>query len=154
MAITDDVIIAVSGRPGPGTDGAPVKSISLANVRPEFAARTIELTSDGDTEIDSTVLEWTNYVKAGLKGAIAYARQTGSPADFQPVDRICALVDGTVPPGAGLSSSSAMVCASAIAVLVANGITEIEKTALVEAAIIAERSVGVSSGGYVSIVQS
>jgi galactokinase len=56
------------------------------------------------------------------------------------------LVDGTVPAGGGLSSSAAFVCASALAVITANKLT-ISKTELTEIAIVAERNVGVNSGG-------
>jgi galactokinase len=56
------------------------------------------------------------------------------------------LVDGNVPAGGGLSSSAAMVCTSALAVVTANKLT-ISKTELTEIAIVAERNVGVNSGG-------
>lgn len=56
------------------------------------------------------------------------------------------IVDGTVPAGGGLSSSAAFVCASALAVVTANKLT-ISKTELTEIAIVAERNVGVNSGG-------
>jgi galactokinase len=56
------------------------------------------------------------------------------------------LFDGNVPAGGGLSSSAAMVCASALAVITANQLT-ISKTELTEIAIVAERNVGVNSGG-------
>ena len=57
------------------------------------------------------------------------------------------LVDGNVPAGGGLSSSAAFVCASALAVLRANGEEKIIKKELVELAIVSERAVGVNSGG-------
>ena len=57
------------------------------------------------------------------------------------------LVDGQVPVGAGLSSSAALVCASLLAVLNAHGIEDVDKTELVELAIVAERAVGVNAGG-------
>lgn len=56
------------------------------------------------------------------------------------------MVEGTVPAGGGLSSSAAFVCASALAVVTANKLT-ISKTELTEIAIVAERNVGVNSGG-------
>jgi galactokinase len=57
------------------------------------------------------------------------------------------LADGTVPSGGGLSSSAAFVCASALAVMKANGVDEVDKKELVELAIVSERAVGVNSGG-------
>lgn len=56
------------------------------------------------------------------------------------------LVDGNVPAGSGLSSSAAFVCSSALAVITANKF-ELTKKELTEIAIVAERSVGVNSGG-------
>lgn len=56
-------------------------------------------------------------------------------------------MDGTVPAGGGLSSSAAFVSASALAVMVANGETNINKKDLTEVAIVSERAVGVNSGG-------
>jgi galactokinase len=56
------------------------------------------------------------------------------------------LVDGTVPPGSGLSSSAAFVCSSALAVVTANKLG-LSKQELTEVAIVAERNVGVNAGG-------
>jgi galactokinase len=55
--------------------------------------------------------------------------------------------DGSVPAGGGLSSSAAFTCASALAVLRANGVDNIDKKDLTELAIVSERAVGVNSGG-------
>ncbi|KAL8863959.1 MAG: hypothetical protein Q9174_007503, partial [Haloplaca sp. 1 TL-2023] len=57
------------------------------------------------------------------------------------------MVDGNVPAGGGLSSSAAFVCASALAVLRANGRRKVKKRELAELAIVSERAVGVNSGG-------
>ena len=57
------------------------------------------------------------------------------------------LLDGTVPAGGGLSSSAAFVCASALAVMRANGEEKVDQTELTEVAIVSERAVGVNSGG-------
>ena len=46
-----------------------------------------------------------------------------------------------------LSSSGAFVVASALAVLVANGKKEIDKTELTKVAIVSERFIGLNSGG-------
>lgn len=56
------------------------------------------------------------------------------------------LADGSVPAGSGLSSSAAFVCASALAVIEANQLP-LSKQELTEIAIVAERNVGVNSGG-------
>jgi galactokinase len=56
------------------------------------------------------------------------------------------LVDGNVPAGSGLSSSAAFCCASALSVITANKL-KMTKQELTEIAIVAERNVGVNSGG-------
>ncbi|KAI7892241.1 galactokinase [Mucor mucedo] len=89
--------------------------------------------------IDSSMLEWSNYFKCGYKGMLEKFQLDKPKGLFL-------LVDGTVPAGGGLSSSAAFVCASALAVVTANELT-ISKTELTEIAIVAERNVGVNSGG-------
>lgn len=139
MAIAADVLVGVSYPPYDN------HTISIANVNSrKFKSHSIAIPGEGNIEIDASTHEWTNYFKAGLNGAINLLRQkkeSFSPRSMQ------LLVDGTVPPGGGLSSSAAFVCASALAVLWANGIENISKKELVELAIVSERSVGVSSGG-------
>ncbi|MCJ1238857.1 galactokinase [Varicellaria rhodocarpa] len=142
MAIAADILIAVSI-----LDGAPKNRahVAVANVNfDRFKPLDFTFPAVGDVEIDPTNHHWTNYFKAGLRGAISLLRQ--KRPDFSPVS-MQVLVDGTVPAGGGLSSSAAFVCASALAVLRANGETEIIKKELVELAITSERSVGVNSGG-------
>ena len=63
----------------------------------------------------------------------------------KPVGMDC-LVSGTVPTGAGVSSSSAFVCCSALAAMRANHCV-LSKKDLTEIAITSERFVGVESGG-------
>lgn len=85
---------------------------------------------------------WCNYVKAGMQGAFV---------DFiQPsADAYCGCeitVTGTIPQNAGLSSSSALVVAAAIAILQANHI-EIDRMQLAESMARAEHYVGTRGGG-------
>lgn len=56
------------------------------------------------------------------------------------------LLDGSVPAGSGLSSSAAFVCSAALATIEANKLP-LSKQELTEIAIVAERNVGVNSGG-------
>lgn len=59
------------------------------------------------------------------------------------------LVSGTVPPGSGLSSSSALVVASTLAFLAVNNkLEDVTKRTLVEMAMENEKRVGVFGGGY------
>lgn len=143
MAITADVLQAVSVSKPPA--GTPAR-IRIANVNSKkFPTREFEVPLEDEIPIDSSELEWSNYFKAGLKGASGVLRQKRG-SDFRHVS-MDILVDGTVPAGGGLSSSAAFVCASALAVMKANGEDDIDKKELVECAIVSERSVGVNSGG-------
>lgn len=134
MAIERDVVII-----GASTDEDTKVRVANSN-NEKYPAR--EFDYEGKEKvvtIDATKLEWSNYFKCGYKGMLE---------KFQ-LDRpkgLYLLVDGTVPAGGGLSSSAAFVCSSALAVVTANKLT-ISKTELTEIAIVAERNVGVNSGG-------
>lgn len=63
-------------------------------------------------------------------------------------DSLARLYDGSLPAGAGLSSSAAMTCSSCIAVLASqNLIEQVPKADIVRSAIRAENLTGVSCGG-------
>ena len=140
MALTVDILLAVA------VSNTPTATIRIANVNQRFPARTFGIPTAGDVEIDSSIHEWSNYFRAGLRGAIELLRKKGRPVGDSPVG-MDILVDGTVPSGSGLSSSAAFVCASALASLVANGEEKIDKNELVNLAVVSERYVGVNSGG-------
>ncbi|MCJ1371347.1 galactokinase [Loxospora ochrophaea] len=140
MGIAEDVCIAVRAFPSGG-----MAKVAIANIKPDrFKSNGFNIEADGSVEIDASTHEWTNYFKAGLRGAMGLLKQKIS--DFSPTS-MEVLVDGTVPAGGGLSSSAAFVCASALTVLRANGQEQIIKRELVELAIVSERAVGVNSGG-------
>ncbi len=144
MAIAADVLIGVSHPPEDDHHSQEIR-ISLANVDSQkFKSVEFGFSTDENVDIDATTHEWTNYFKAGLNGAVSLLRR--KVQGFKPRS-MHILVDGTVPVGGGLSSSAALVCASALAVLRANGIENVYKKELVELAIVSERSVGVNSGG-------
>lgn len=142
MAITADVLLAVAIHKqdtGPST-------IRLNNVHSDkFASKEFDIPDTGDVHIDSSTLEWTNYFKSGLVGATKLLRQ--KQKGFNQSIGMDILADGTVPSGGGLSSSAAFVCASALAVMKANGEHAVNKKELVELAVVSERAVGVNSGG-------
>ncbi len=84
---------------------------------------------------------WGNYIKAGVKGIIEhYAETEIAFKGFK------AIASGTLPKAAGLSSSSALVVVSALAILVANQI-EMDKRRLAELCAHAEYFVGTAGGG-------
>ena len=139
MAVTVDVLIAVkcSAKENP--------SVKIADIHPDrYPSSEFAIPLEGDVEIDPQKHDWTNYFKSGLRGALRFLRskRTGSftPASLE------IIVDGSVPSGSGLSSSAALVCASALAVMKSNG-HDVSKQDLLDLAIVSERAVGVFSGG-------
>jgi len=142
MAITADVIIAVSTFDDPSPNSFKIKVSNIQSSK--FPSHEFEIPYES-VDIDATVHEWTNYFKSGLRGALEILRKQYG-AGFKPKS-MEVLLDGTVPVGGGLSSSAAFVSASALAVMYANGVTEVDKTQLTELAIVSERAVGVNSGG-------
>ena len=141
MAVTADVLLAVSSN----TTSPPTVRIANTNSS-KFPTRCFPVPTPGQRpEIDAHAHDWSNYFKAGLRGAYGIL-QDKKGAEFQSVG-IDILVDGTVPAGGGLSSSAAFVCASSLASVKVNGIERVDKTQLTELAIVSERAVGVNSGG-------
>lgn len=141
MAVTADVLIAVKTTPSSG-DRSTVK---LANRDGEkFPSREFVIPAQGDIEIDPSKHEWTNYFLAGLRGALQFLRReyegAWTPASMEVV------TDGNVPAGGGMSSSAALVCASALSVMVANN-HMVSKRHLFDLAVVSERAVGVFAGG-------
>jgi galactokinase len=155
MAITADVLLAVAVDGPSASSGSDSKhktfKIRIANVQSRFPTREFDVPVDGDVDIDASVHEWSNYFKSGLRGALKLLRKRrkggqGEEGEFVPAS-MTMLMDGTVPVGGGLSSSAAFVTASALAVMVANGVDAVDKRELTELAIVSERAVGVNSGG-------
>ncbi|KAK1759251.1 ribosomal protein S5 domain 2-type protein [Echria macrotheca] len=148
MAIAADVLLAVSTpSPSSSSSGDDSFKITISNVQTDkFPGAEFTVSpSATEIEIDRSHHHWSNYFKAGLKGAMGLLRQKhGDEFRFKSMNVV---MDGNVPPGGGLSSSAAFVTASALAVLVANGETEVDKVKLTELAIVSEREVGVNSGG-------
>jgi len=139
MAINADFIMAVAVRP---TEDKP--RVRIANLdSDQFPARDFDI-PDGEIPIDASEHEWTNYFKSGLKGVSQLLNKKRGKFISVGMDVVC---HGTVPSGGGLSSSASVVCASALAVLAANGEHSIDKKELCELAIISERAVGVNAGG-------
>ncbi|RPA85416.1 Galactokinase [Ascobolus immersus RN42] len=140
MAITADMLIAVATSPAEGE-----ATIRISNVLEKFKDRTFQI-KGGDVEIDASELEWSNYLKAGLKAALQLLQSKNLPAGQKPVS-LDIMVDGTVPAGGGLSSSAAFVCASTLAAIYANGLHQVDKIELTDLAIVSERFAGVNAGG-------
>ncbi|KAJ5235598.1 uncharacterized protein N7469_004766 [Penicillium citrinum] len=141
-AVSVDVIMAVKVIPAT----ASVTTVKIANVNPEkFPTREFTVPHDTDIEIDPKKHEWINYFKAGLLGSLKFLRKERPDSSLIPASMEI-LVDGNVPPGGGISSSAAFVCASALAVMKANNHI-VSKQDLLDLAVVSERAVGVYSGG-------
>ncbi len=140
MALAQDVVIAV-GAGGAFADGGRVR---VANALAKYGAA--ELPLDPAAAVDQSAgVAWHQYVQCGYKGAFDWAREAGRPA---PPAGLALLVDGRVPAGAGVSSSSALVVASLLAVARAAGLTDAMTRASVgEAARRCELYIGTMSGG-------
>lgn len=141
MAVTQDVLLAVALSPA---NNSP--KVRIANMHDEkFPAREFAIKNDGLQEIDAKVHEWTNYFKAGMRGATELLKKLGKQGVGH--TNMDILATGSVPSGGGMSSSAAFVCASALSVIRASGEPTVDKKQLVETAIVSERAVGVNSGG-------
>jgi N-acetylgalactosamine kinase len=154
---TQDVIIAV----GKVTDGS-FTGVKVANSNSsKFPTAEIPANPLAPVELGSNGPRWYQYVQCGYKGAFEWAKEhnvkaqipgeAGSPG-------LCYLVDGRVPPGAGLSSSSALVCASLLATAHALGFAatsaadakskvKMTRADIADAARACETHIGTMSGG-------
>ncbi|EFN57575.1 hypothetical protein CHLNCDRAFT_57327 [Chlorella variabilis] len=105
---------------------------------------------DPAQEVDVGKHNWGNYFLAAYKGVFEYLG--GKGVATPPPVGLQVMVHGTVPTGedgargGGLSSSAAIVCAAALAVLHSHGI-RLTKGEVSEFTAKAERYVGVTSGG-------
>jgi galactokinase len=139
MAVTVDALVAVKASTKESS------TVKIADIHPDrYPSSEFAIPVDGNIEIDPKKHEWTNYFKAGLRGALQFLR-SNKTGPFRPAS-LEIVVDGNVPSGGGLSSSAALVCASALAVMKANE-HDVSKQDLLDLAIVSERAVGVFSGG-------
>lgn len=128
MAIQQDIVMAVSLNDS-GT-------INLCNTSSKYSDFS---TSIKDFEINSTKPAWHNYFLCGVKGI----QESSKLADTVGLD---VTVDGSVPPSAGLSSSSAMVCCAALSTMHANKL-KISKMELADICMRCEWYIGTQGGG-------
>ncbi|KVH90195.1 galactokinase-like [Cynara cardunculus var. scolymus] len=138
MAIRQDTIVAVRKR----NAGESEKLLRIANVNSKFTMCTYPV--DPNQEIDVKNHRWGHYFICGYKGFYEYARSRGLDVGL-PVG-LDVIVDGTVPVGSGLSSSAALVCSSAIAVMAVLNVN-LQKKELAQLACECERHIGTQSGG-------
>jgi len=130
MAIPRDVRILA----GPRAD----RTVRIANTANRYGERTFTLEAD-IPPFDQG--DWANYAKAAIQGIIRHAGW-----DSRRWRGFDAVVDGTVPEAAGLSSSSALVVGFGLVFSHANDIG-IERRELADLMADAERYVGTRGGG-------
>ena len=118
------------------------EGLVIANVNPEYQERVESV--DPAKPVDKENHSWVNYFLAGYKGVFEELARQGKPAPEAVGLQI--MVDGRVPAGSGLSSSSAFVVASAMAVTAAYGI-HFTKLEVAEFTRVCEQHVGTMSGG-------
>jgi N-acetylgalactosamine kinase len=143
MALELAVYMAV-GR-GDGTENG----ITLCNTDSErFPMRM--LSADPSQEIgQGGAHDWSGYFLCGYRGVFDVARRDRLLPESvltKGLPGLRVMVSGQVPPGGGLSSSAAMVVASALATAEALGL-RLTKVQLASLCIEAERYIGVLSGG-------
>lgn len=129
MAIEQNILAAVS----PNNS----ETISLANTNPQY--KDFSVSCSGDIFIDRENPMWYYYFLCGVKGIqekFGIGHLTG----------MSCVVDGTIPPSSGLSSSSALVCCAGLVTMEANQ-KSLSKAELAEICAKSERYIGTEGGG-------
>jgi N-acetylgalactosamine kinase len=88
--------------------------------------------------------DWGNYVKAAVQSLVELA--LGKGRTLEDLKGMCCLVDGNIPPAAGLSSSTALVVAAGMAFCAVNRLG-LGRHAMAERMAEAEHYVGTQGGG-------
>ena len=131
MAIDREIVIAFA--PAPGSE------VDLVTADPSYPRARFTISADIPKYETG---HWGNYVKAAAQAVWGWAAANRPSALALHGIRGC--VGGNIPPGSGLSSSSALVVASAIAV---GGGLAIEKAELADLLAKGEHYVGTEGGG-------
>ena len=101
----NDTVIAVAL----GPEGGDVK---VANSNDKYPLGVIPTDPAAPVDVSGGV-KWYQYVQCGYKGAWDFAREKGKAGDITPKG-LYLMVDGRVPAGAGVSSSSALTVRSLV----------------------------------------
>ncbi|KAL3682927.1 hypothetical protein R1sor_000949 [Riccia sorocarpa] len=140
MALLHDTIVAIRKQDA-NNNHQTVRVVNIDNHKfPGFVFPAEPL-----QEVDRSKHQWANYVLCAYKGVFDHVKAKGLEIKT-PYSGYDILVDGIVPMGAGVSSSSAIVCASAIAIMAAEGLN-FSKREVAEFTCICERHIGTQSGG-------
>ena len=144
---TQDVVIAGAVAEGAAPGSSEAATIHCANMDPRYATATGVPTNPAAPVGAEAGVSWYKYLHCGYKGAFDYAAAKGLPGAASP-KALRLLVDGSVPAGAGVSSSSALVVASLLATAAGNGFAEaMTRAELGEYGRRCELYIGTMSGG-------
>lgn len=127
MALEQDITIALTA------DNSG--KLSLANISDAYNEHNCHT-----SEVKISGHQWYEYFFCGWKGIVEHF-SLSSPKGMK------VLLDGNIPPSAGLSSSSAMVCCAALSTVVANDLSLPSKKELAEICTKCERYIGTEGGG-------
>lgn len=127
MALEQDIAIACTAN----SSG----KLCIANISGSYSEHSCQI-----SEIQISGHRWYEYFFCGWKGIVEHF-SLNSPNGMK------VLVDGNIPPSAGLSSSSAFVCCAALSTVVANNLTLPIKNELAEICTKCERYIGTEGGG-------
>ncbi|RDX87546.1 Galactokinase, partial [Mucuna pruriens] len=136
MAIRQDTLVALRK--------VPTQNIlRIANINAHKYA-TCTYPAHPNQVLDLKNHKWGNYFICGYKGFYDYVKLKG--VDVGQAVGLDVLVDGTVLTGSGLSSSTAFVCSSTIAIMAAFGVN-FPKKEIAQLTCECERYIGTQSGG-------
>jgi N-acetylgalactosamine kinase len=108
---------------------------------------TVTFGVDPGQAVDRDNHVWANYFLCGFKGVHDYlAAHPEAKATARTITGLDVIIDGRVPTGSGLSSSSALVCASVLGVMTVAGL-QLNQADIAELACVCERYSGTQSGG-------
>lgn len=129
MAIEQNILTAVSVNDS--------GKIQLANANPKY--KDFSVSCSEEIAIDRDDPQWYYYFLCGVKGI-------QEKFGLNHLAGMSCVVDGTIPPSSGLSSSSALVCCSGLVTMEANQ-KSLSKVALAEICAKSERYIGTEGGG-------
>ncbi|XP_006782709.1 N-acetylgalactosamine kinase isoform X2 [Neolamprologus brichardi] len=129
MAIEQNILAAVSVN----NSG----KIQLANANPKY--KDFSVSCSEEIAIDRDDPQWYYYFLCGVKGI-------QEKFGLNHLAGMSCVIDGTIPPSSGLSSSSALVCCSGLVTMEANQ-KSLSKVALAEICAKSERYIGTEGGG-------
>ena len=154
MAIERDTVVAAAILQTPSAAASDPHPVQLANYDAAYPALTYNNSRQLFTIQQSH--SWSKYVQCGFKGVFAAVRAADAKGGGEGKDDFVGyshhalqlLVNGTVPPSAGLSSSSSLVCVSALTAAFAHGFhSRFSRRELADISSRCERYVGTMGGG-------